>query len=118
MFATKPLLRIAVSVIFLLSMLSFYLIKTQIVVTVRDELGNTVAGAKVSLFEKEDDYTKETNVAAEGITDEKGIVKIKELKPISYYMIVRKDDKDNVGGGEQTGKLDANRINKVTVIIQ
>ncbi len=98
--------------------MSFHPIKTQIVVTVRDEVGNTVEGAKVMLYEKEDDYTKEVNVAAEGITDDRGVIRIKELKPISYYMIVRKGDKDNSGGGEQTGKLDANRINKVTVVIQ
>jgi hypothetical protein len=33
-------------------------------------------------------------------------------------VIARKGDKDNSGGGEQTGKLEANRINKVTIIIE
>ena len=99
-------------------MLSFQLIKTQIVITVRDETGNTVQGAKVQLFETQEDYNKEVNVAAEGVTDAKGVLKLKELKAISYYMIARKDDKDNTGGGEQTGKLEAKKINKVTVIIQ
>lgn len=98
--------------------MSFQLIKTQLTVTVRDETGNVVQGATVQLFEKKEDYTKEVNVAAEGITDAKGIVKLKELKAISYFIIVRKDDKDNSGGGEQTGKLEGNKINKVTVIIQ
>lgn len=93
------------------------MIKTSLNVTVRDETGNTVEGAKVQLFEKEEDYTAETNVAAEGITDKKGYVKLKELKAMNYYIIVRKDDKDNSGGGEQT-KLEANKINKVTIIIQ
>jgi hypothetical protein len=97
---------------------SSQLIKTTLHVTVRDELGNTVEGATVQLFEKEDDYLKEENVAAEGQTDSKGILKLKDLKAISYYLIVRKDDKDNAGGGEQTGKLEEKRINKVTVIIQ
>jgi len=96
----------------------FQLIKTQLSVTVRDEVGNTVPGATVQLFEKEEDYNKEQNVAAQGVSDAKGILKLKDLKAISYYMIVRKDDKDNSGGGEQTGKLDEKRINKVTVIIQ
>ena len=99
-------------------MVSFHPIRTQIVVTVLDEVGNPVEGAKVTLYETEEDYTKEVNPAAEGITEIKGVIRIKDLKPISYYVIVRKGDKDNSGGGEQTGKLEGNRINKVTIIIQ
>lgn len=97
---------------------AFQLIKTSLNVTVRDETGNTVEGAKVQLFENEEDYNAEKNVVAEGTTDKKGYVKIKELKSMAYYVIVRKDDKDNTGGGEQTGKLEANKINKVTIVIQ
>ena len=97
---------------------SFQLIKTTLHLTVRDEVGNTVEGATVQLFETEEDYTNEKNVAIEGTTDAKGIVKFKELKAMSYYVIVRKDDKDNSGGGERTGKLEEKRINKVTIVIQ
>ena len=97
---------------------AFQLIKTTLHITVRDELGNTVEGASVQLFENEEDYTKEQNVAAQGVSDAKGIVKMKELKAIKYYVIVRKDDKDNSGGGEQTGKLEQKKVNKVTIIIQ
>lgn len=114
----NTMIRTTFALCFLTITLSFYFIKTQIVVTVRDEVGNTVEGAKVTLYEKEDDYTKEVNAAAEGLTDDRGLIRIKELKPISYYVIVRKGDKDNSGGGEQTGKLDVNRINKVTIVIQ
>ena len=110
--------RIAGFIILGILLSSSQLIKTTLHVTVRDELGNTVDGATVQLFEKEDDYLKEENVAAHGQTDSKGILKLKDLKAISYYLIVRKDDKDNAGGGEQTGKLEEKRINKVTVIIQ
>jgi hypothetical protein len=105
-------------VTFCFSLFAFQIIKTQLAVTVRDELGNTVEGAKVQLFEKEEDYTAEKNVAAEGITDKKGILKLKDLKAMSYFVIVRKDDKDNEGGGERTGKLEAKKINKVTIVIQ
>jgi uncharacterized protein (DUF2141 family) len=94
------------------------IIKTSLNVTVRDETGNTVEGATVMLFEKEEDYTKETNIAAQGVTDNKGYLKLKDLKSIKYYVIVRKDDKDNAGGGEQTGKLEAKKMNKVTIVIQ
>lgn len=97
---------------------AFQIIKTTLNLTVRDEVGNTVEGATVQLFEKEEDYTAEKNVAAEGVTDAKGILKLKDLKAMSYFVIVRKDDKDNSGGGERTGKLEEKRINKVTIVIQ
>ncbi len=96
----------------------FQLIKTSLNVTVRDEVGNTVQGATIQLFEKEEDYKTEKNAVMEGVTDDKGFLKLRELKPISYFIIVRKDDQDNSGGGERTGKLEEKRINKVTVIIQ
>ena len=97
---------------------AFQIIKTSLGITVRDEVGNIVVGATVQLFEKEEDYTAEKNVAAEGATDDKGYIRFKELKNISYFVIVRKDDKDNSGGGERTGKLEEKKINKVTIVIQ
>ncbi|HEY9006001.1 MAG TPA: hypothetical protein VIM75_07700 [Ohtaekwangia sp.] len=114
----KTIIQSLAAVSFILFMLSFQLIKTQISITIRNELGNTEQGVTVQLFETEDDYKAETNPVAEGKTDAKGVVKFKDLKSISYYVIARKDDKDNTGGGEQTGKLEANRINKVTIVIQ
>ncbi len=94
------------------------IIKTSLTVTVRDELGNTVDKASVKLFEKEEDYTSEKNSVAEGTTDEKGVVKFKNLKAIPYFVLAKKDDKDNAGGGEQTGKLEEKKFNKVTIVIQ
>lgn len=102
----------------LLTAPGFQLIKTSLGITVRDEVGNIVTGATIQLFEKEEDYNLEQNVVAEGETDDKGYFRFKELKAISYFVIVRKDDKDNSGGGERTGKLEEKRINKVTVVIQ
>jgi len=94
------------------------LFKTSLTLIVRDDVGNTVAKAAVKLYEKEEDYLKEVNPAAEGDTDEKGVVKFKDLKAIPYYVLVRKDDKDNAGGGEQIGKLEEGKFNKATVVIQ
>lgn len=96
----------------------FQLIKTTLHITVRDELGNIVEGATVQLFETEDDYLKEEHVVMEASTDKYGIAKLKDLKAISYFVIVRKEDKDNSGGGERTAVLEAKRINKVTIVIQ
>lgn len=114
----KTITRISLVAIFTLILMSLQIFKTQLVVTVRNELGNIEEGAKVQLYENEEDYKAEKNVAAEGVTDKKGVVKFKELKPVAYYLLVRKDDKDNFGGGEQTGKLEESKINKVTVVIQ
>ena len=94
------------------------LIKTQMHLTVRNDLGNTVEGAKVTLYETEDDYKKEENAVAEGVTDGKGIVKFKELKAIAYYVLAEKEDLNNFGGGEKTGQLQEKRINKVVIVIQ
>ena len=94
------------------------LINTSLTITVRDDLGNTVSGVEVRLFETEDDYLKEKNVAFSGVSDSKGVVKLKKLKAISYYIIARKDDKDNGGGGERIGALEEGKFNKATVIIQ
>ena len=96
----------------------FQLIKTTLSVTVRDEVGNTVEGATVRLFENEEDYKTEQHMAVEGTTDAKGVVKFKELKAIGYFVIVSKGDLDNSGGGERTAKLEEKKVNKVTIIIQ
>lgn len=114
----SPISRIVALLALLLCLSSFQLIKTTLHITVRDELGNIVEGATVQLFETEDDYLKEENIAMETTTDKYGIARMKDLKPIAYYVIVRKDDKDNSGGGERTAELEPKRINKVTIVIQ
>lgn len=107
------------SVLSLIVLLSgFQIIKTTLNITVRDELGNIVEGASAQLFETEDDYLKEQNAVAADSTDKHGIVRFKDLKAMSYYVIIRKDDKDNSGGGERTAELEPKRINKVTIVIQ
>lgn len=111
-------LQYLIAFVVLVAMVSFQLIKTQLHVTVRNDLGNTVSAAKVTLYEKEEDYNAEENAVATGETDEKGVVKFKDLNDKSYFVMVEKDDKNNFGGGEQTGKLEAKRINKVTIVIQ
>lgn len=114
----KPVSKILTVFALMILLSGFQLIKTTLHITVRDELGNIVEGTTVQLFEEEGDYLKEENAVAEGVSDKYGIVKFKELKAIAYYVIARKDDKDNSGGGERTAELQAKRINKVTIVIQ
>jgi hypothetical protein len=99
-------------------LLSFQIIKTQMNVTIRNELGNTEEGATVQLFENEADYKAEKNAVQTVVTDKKGIAKFKDLKAISYFVLAKKGDKNNFGGGEQTGELQAKRINQVTIVIE
>lgn len=94
------------------------IIKTTLNLTVRDELGNTVEGATVTLYETEANYKEEKNPVVTGETDKKGVIKFKDLQAISYFVIVRKGDLDNAGAGEQISKLEAKKINKATVIIR
>ena len=101
----------------LISHLPAQIFNTSLTLTVRDDLGNTVEGAEVKLFEKKDDYIKEQNQVEVGKTDKKGIVRFKKLKPIAYFILVRKGDKDNTNGGEET-KLEDGKFNKATIIIQ
>lgn len=114
----KRLLLSLVAIGFLMMTLQFQIIKTQMNVTIRNELGNTEDGVTVQLYENEEDYKGEKNIAAEATTDEKGVAKFKDLKAISYFVLAKKGDKNNFGGGEQTGKLEAKRINKVTIVIE
>jgi hypothetical protein len=109
-----PLFAIA----FLMMTLQFQIIKTQMHVTIRNELGNTEDNVTVQLYANEEDYKAEQNIVAEAQTDEKGVAKFKELKPISYFVLAKKGDKNNFGAGEQTGKLEEKRINKVTIVIE
>lgn len=113
----KTAIKLSALLVFVV-MSGFQLMKTSLTITVRDETGNTVAGATVQLFEKEEDYQAEKNIVLEGVTDEKGVLRFKELKPLSYFVIVRKDDKDNSDGGEKIAKLEEKRINKITIIVQ
>jgi len=91
---------------------------TSLTLTVRDELGNPVEGATVQLYGNEADYLAEKNIVIEDVTDKKGVVKFKKLEGKSYFVLARKDDINNAGGGEQIGKLEEGKFNKATVIIQ
>ncbi|MGK7388706.1 MAG: carboxypeptidase regulatory-like domain-containing protein [Candidatus Cyclobacteriaceae bacterium M2_1C_046] len=93
--------------------------KTNLKITVLNELGNPVEGADVQLYGNEDDYRKEENPVTEIVlTDKKGTVKFKELEPKAYYVMAKKDDKNNWGAGEVTDKLEEGKLNKVTIIIE
>lgn len=97
---------------------SAQILSTKLKITVVDELGNIVKDAKVTLYATEADYNKEQNpVQPYKLTDSKGRVTFKKLAAKSYYVIIRKGDKDNSGGGEVINDLAKGRVNKANVVI-
>lgn len=91
---------------------------TKLRITVLDNLGNVVPDAEVTLYANKADYNKEVNPVKPTVkTDKKGRVTIKGLEPLTYYVIVRKGDMTNQGGGEVIGELEAKKLNKANVII-
>ncbi len=94
------------------------ILSTKLKITVVDELGNLVKDAKVTLYATEADYIKEKNpVQPYKLTDSKGRVTFKKLAPKSYYVIIRKGDKSNSGGGEVINDLVKGKVNKANVVI-
>jgi len=92
-------------------------LKTSLNITVRDEAGNLVPDANIKLYSNRENWEKETGHFAEGVTDAKGIYKFQDIAQLSVFLLVKKGDKDNTGGAEQT-TLVKGKINKITVIIQ
>ncbi len=96
---------------------SMALLKTQLQVSVLDDAGNFQVGAEVSLYLNAKDYEANKPSMKSQKTDRKGRTKFVGLAPVDYFILVKKGNKDNVLGGERTGKLVEGKINKVNVII-
>ena len=94
------------------------LLSTSVKITVLNSLGNIVENAKITLYDNSEDYENEENsVAGPVFTDSKGRATIKNLEDKSYYVKVTKDDANNYGEGEQTGKLKKGKVNKFNIVI-
>lgn len=113
-------------VILILSMAAFGLkqeanaqiFNTKLKITVVDELGNVMVGAKVTLYANATDYKNEKNPVQETLmTNKKGIVTFKGLEKTEYYVKVEKDDMTNAGGGEIISGLEPKKLNKSNVVI-
>lgn len=87
-------------------------------VKVLDDLGNKIHGAKVQLFNNEEDYRRERNVVKTEYTEKNGKASFSGLKPKVYYMLVEKEGLNNNGGAVRTDTLKTWIINNATVIIQ
>lgn len=99
------------------SLASFQLFKTNLRITVRNELGNLESGATVAVYKTKEDYEKSVNPVALDKTDDKGIVTYEDMEPIVYYITAEKGDRNNFGAAEKTEALTPNKMNKMTIII-
>ena len=97
---------------------SAQIFSTKLKITVLDELGNVVPDAKVLLFKNKSDWEKETNeVQPFKLTNIKGQVTFKKLTQESYYVLVRKGEKDNIGRGEKVEDMVPKKLNKANIVI-
>lgn len=93
------------------------LLPTKLRVTVIDGLGNFVEGASVSIYETEKDYLASENAVATLLTDNKGRVTFKDIKPMAYFVEAKFENQNNNAAGVKTGELKEGRINKVNTVI-
>lgn len=115
----KKILGLAIIFFALSAFSATQVFKTNLKITVRNELGNVEEGVSVQLFPTEEDYRQETNPVTEVmVTDSKGQVKFKELEPKVYFVNAEKGDKNNIGAGVKTAKLEDGKLNKITIIIE
>uniref|UniRef100_UPI0040473623 carboxypeptidase regulatory-like domain-containing protein n=1 Tax=Roseivirga sp. TaxID=1964215 RepID=UPI0040473623 len=92
--------------------------KTNLKITVIDDLGNIVPGAKVTIYKNKLDYDSEKNPVQETkITNNKGQVTFKKVDTIAYYVLAKKGDMDNIGAGEIITELEKGKLNKANVVI-
>lgn len=106
-----------ISFVLLSSSFTVQLFKTSLKINVRNDLGNIVSGAKVTLFDTREDYEKSENALDTKTTDSKGYAVFENLEPKIYYISAEKGDANNFGAGEKTDSLAEKRMNKVTIII-
>jgi hypothetical protein len=111
----------SVSVVFVLCSAKFIqptqLLKTKLHITVRNELGNLVEGAKVALYSNKTDYEASKNQMLSKNTNEKGIAVFSDLEEKVYFVNVEKGAANNFDAATQTDTLKSSRVNKVTIII-
>lgn len=94
------------------------IIRTSLKITVRNDLGNIESNVTVTVYGNEKDFQKEENPVQTGQTNEKGVVHFKDLEARVYFVSAVKGDMNNFGAGVQTSRLEAKKVNKVTIIIE
>ena len=95
------------------------LLKTNLRVTIQDDLGNIQEGAMVTLYDNNEDYRASENpVAGPVATDKKGRATFKDLEEKVYFVHAEKGKLNNNGLGVQTDSLEGGKLNKAAIVIQ
>ncbi|MCP4522220.1 MAG: carboxypeptidase regulatory-like domain-containing protein [Cytophagales bacterium] len=94
------------------------IIKTQLFVTVVDDIGNAQVGATVTLYPTKEDYENKTNGIGPKKTNKKGKVRFLGLDQSSYYVYAKKGKKDNLFKGEKVENLSRKKMNRVSIVIE
>jgi hypothetical protein len=91
---------------------------TNLQITVKDNLGNSITGATVSLFVDSSDYANGTNSVANSISDASGNVKFTNLSTIKYYFLAKSNCENNFNSGNVLANpLTQNATTNATAII-
>lgn len=91
--------------------------KVKMKIFVVDENSAIIAGATVIVYGSFEDYKKEVNAIATGVTNKKGSVEFKNLEEKKYYLQVKKGDLNNNGGDNETDVLHLNGKNRFEIMI-
>ncbi len=95
------------------------MLKTSLQITVIDGMGSYVEGAEVTIYSNEEDFrNSESPIQDTQLTDEKGRVLFKDLKPQAYFVDAVKGDMSNYGAAQLTPELMEGRRNKVNIVIE
>ncbi len=94
-------------------------LKTNLRITIQDDLGNIQEGAFVTLYDNNEDYRSSENpVAGPKETDKRGRVTFKGLEAKTYYVNASKGDMNNNMLGVQTDTLVEGKLNRTAIVIQ
>lgn len=72
--------------------------KPQLEIGVKDNTGQPVSGAVITLFLTQDDWNKKVNAVQTMSSDSKGTALFKDLEEKVYYFLVEKGTQNNVLG--------------------
>ncbi len=94
-------------------------LKTNLRITIQDDLGNVQEGATVTLYGNNEDYRSSKNpIAGPEKTDSKGRVTFKDLEEKVYFVYATKGEMNNNMLGVQTDTLEGGKLNRAAIVIQ
>lgn len=113
----KKMYKISVLLCTMLLLSSSQILKTQLRITVIDDIGNFTEGVEVTLYDSPEDYNNSQPAFGPEMSNKKGRVAFIGVGTGPYYIEAVKGDYSNSLSGQLTDTLKAGRVNKLNVII-